>query len=139
MLFGIPCSPSSASTSLQALLFLKGINFQIGLSASSQPNLYENSLKLYDEIPYGVAVKVEEFEEKETCALLSIQIFVNRESHKKMIIGQGGSLLKRIGTDARKRLEELLGKQVMMCLQVQLSPFWYNDEERLRAMGYTPH
>jgi GTP-binding protein Era len=67
--------------------------------------------------------------------LVAATIVVERDSHKGMVIGQGGERLKRIGTEARHELQHLLDAQVMLALWVQVRSGWADDEKHLRSYG----
>ena len=88
------------------------------------------------EVPHGVAVVVERFDESLPVPHIELAIHVAREAHKKILIGAGGSMLKRVGTAARVRVEHLLGKQVHLKLWVRATPDWMNDAGKLRDLGY---
>lgn len=88
------------------------------------------------EVPHGVAVVVERFDESTDVPHIEIAVHVARESHKKILIGAGGQMLKRVGTAARARVEQMLGKQVHLRLWVRATPDWMNDPARLRELGY---
>ncbi|MBP9113135.1 MAG: GTPase Era [Polyangiaceae bacterium] len=88
------------------------------------------------EVPHGVAVVVESFEDEPKITKLRVTVHVDKESHKRIVIGKGGQLLKRIGTEARKRLEEMLAKQVHLELWVRVSPKWYESTGGLFNVGY---
>jgi GTP-binding protein Era len=88
------------------------------------------------EVPHGIAVVVERFDERPQMTFLEMAVVVDKESHKKIVIGKGGSLLKQVGTDARARVEALLGKKVHMKLWVKAIPRWYENEAQLRELGY---
>lgn len=97
-------------------------------------------LQTRDEIPYSVAVAVEEFDEsarKDRGGLVRISaiILVERESQKAIVIGKGGAMLKRIGTRARERLERLLGCKVFLGLTVRLEERWSEREASLKKLG----
>jgi GTP-binding protein Era len=68
---------------------------------------------------------------------ISANIFVERETQKAIILGQGGKMIKRIGRDARKQIEELLGTRVYLELWVKVRKRWRKDERELRRMGYS--
>ena len=91
-----------------------------------------------EEIPYGVAVKVESFEEKPEKNLVVIQatIHVERDSHKKIIVGKGGQMIRKLGQDARYEIERLLGTKVFLELFVRVDKDWSQSERMLREMGY---
>lgn len=88
------------------------------------------------EVPHGVAVVVERFDEGGKMPHIEIAIHVAREAHKKIVIGAGAQMLKRIGTEARARVEAMLGCQVNLKLWVRATPGWMDDAARLRELGY---
>ncbi|MGC9397659.1 MAG: GTPase Era [Anaerolineae bacterium] len=91
----------------------------------------------YEELPYVTAVLVEDFEERENgVTYISARIWVERETQKPILIGQGGSMLKRIGTEARKELERFVGGKVYLDLWVKPKPRWRDHDARLRELGY---
>ncbi len=90
----------------------------------------------YQEVPHGVAVTCDEWEEKKAITHIKLTIHVDRESHKKIIIGKGGATLKMIGEKARKRAEEIVGKKVHMDTWVRVTEEWYQTEKGLIDMGY---
>jgi GTP-binding protein Era len=92
---------------------------------------------LRQEIPYSVAVVVDQFKERsEHMTYISANIFVERETQKPIILGQGGKMIKRIGRDARRQIETLLGTRVYLELWVKVRKRWRKDEKELRRMGY---
>jgi GTP-binding protein Era len=94
--------------------------------------------KTREEVPHGVAVVVERFDESGRMPKIDLAIHVDKESHKAIIIGAGGSLLKAIGTEARGRVERLMGQQVALRTFVRVTPGWYEKDSALRDMGYAP-
>jgi GTP-binding protein Era len=92
--------------------------------------------KTFNEVPHGVAVVVERFDESGDVPRIELAIHVDRESHKGIIIGARGALLKAIGTEARAKVEQMVGKQVHLQLWVRVTPRWYEDEARLAELGY---
>jgi GTP-binding protein Era len=95
-------------------------------------------LQLRDEVPYGTAVQVVDFKERPgEPTYISANIFVERDSHKGIIIGKHGAQLKRIGTAARKEIEEMLDDQVFLDLWVKVEPQWRRDENALKRLGYS--
>ena len=88
------------------------------------------------EVPYSVEVMVEKFDEKEDSIHIMTVIYVERDSQKGIIIGKGGSMLKRIGTEARKDIETFFGKKVYLELFVKVEDNWRNRENKLRSFGY---
>jgi GTP-binding protein Era len=92
-------------------------------------------LLLREEIPHGIAVRVDEFTERgETGAFISATVFVERESHKPIVIGQGGSMLKKIGSAARKEIETMSGRKVFLELRVKVRKNWREDEQAVRQL-----
>jgi GTP-binding protein Era len=87
------------------------------------------------EIPYAVAVEIEEFRETEPVFIRAV-IHVERESQKGILIGAGGRKLKEIGTQARMDIEELVGSKVFLDLFVKVTKDWSKDPKSLRELGY---
>ncbi len=97
----------------------------------------EKILLHYDkEVPYSVEVIVEKFDEKENGIHIMATIFVERDSQKGILIGRGGSMLKKVGTEARKDIERFFDKRVYLELFVKVEPNWRNRENKLKAFGY---
>ncbi|BDG06514.1 GTPase Era [Anaeromyxobacter oryzae] len=97
-------------------------------------------LQTRQEIPYAVAVEIEEFDESERrdgrgLVRIAALIYVERESQKAIVIGKGGAMLKTIGTAARKRLERLLGCKVFLSLVVKVEERWSERDATLRRLG----
>ena len=88
------------------------------------------------EIPYSCEVVVEEFVELPHITRIRAEIRVARESQKRIVIGSGGSMIKRVGTDSRKELESFLDKKVFLDLYVKVDKDWRNDESKLKRFGY---
>ena len=94
-------------------------------------------LSLRDEVPHGVGVRIDEFAERENGMLyIAATIFVERQSQKGIVIGEGGKMLKQIGSSARKEIEEMGGRPVFLELRVKVLKDWRNNEEALRRLGY---
>jgi len=89
-----------------------------------------------DEIPYQVAVMVNEFKEKETLVKIQADIIVNRETQKAIIIGEKGKMIKQLGTLARKDIEEFIGQKIFLELFVKVRPKWRDNDLQLREYGY---
>ncbi len=97
----------------------------------------EKILLNYDkEVPYSAEVIVEKFEEKENSIHIMAVIYVERDSQKGILIGKGGMMLKKVGTDARKDIETFFGKRVYLELFVKVEPNWRNRDNKLRQFGY---
>jgi GTP-binding protein Era len=88
------------------------------------------------EVPHGVAVVVERFDESKPTVHIELAIHVAREAHKKIVVGAAGRMLKRIGTGARARVEQMLGRHVNLKLWVRATPGWMNDDARMKDLGY---
>ena len=90
-----------------------------------------------DEVPYGVAVLLDEFTEKPEKGLTVVKatILVDRESHKPIVLGTKGERIKAIGTTARKEIEALLGTKVFLELFVRVEPGWAQSARRLTELG----
>jgi len=91
----------------------------------------------YEEVPHAVAVVVEAFEERESGAVyVAANVFVERESHKGIIIGRRGQMLRQIGAAARQEIERMTGGSVYLDLWVKVRKGWRRDEQELRRLGY---
>ncbi|MAS33075.1 MAG: GTPase Era [Anaerolineaceae bacterium] len=89
------------------------------------------------EIPHSVAVEIVEYKERsETMTYISAIIYVERDSQKGIIIGKGGSMIKKLGQDARAELEPMLDTQVYLDLQVKVLKNWRSDDRLMRRLGY---
>lgn len=88
------------------------------------------------EVPYSTEVVVEKFEEKEKSIHIMAVIYVERDSQKGILIGKGGAMLKRVGTEARKDIAAFFDKSVYLELFVKVEPNWRNRENKLKAFGY---
>jgi GTPase len=94
-------------------------------------------INLRDEIPHGITVRIDEFTERnEHGAYIAATIFVERESHKPIVIGQSGGMLKKIGSSARAEIEKMSGRKVFLQLKVKVRKNWRNNEKILRWFGY---
>jgi len=92
---------------------------------------------LREEVPHGVGVRVDEFAERENGMLyIAATIFVERESQKGIVIGEGGKMMKQIGSSARKEIEEMGGRPVFLELRVKVLKDWRNDENAMKRLGY---
>lgn len=95
-------------------------------------------LQFEQEIPYAVAVQVDEFKERsEDMTYIKANIFVERDSQKGILIGKGGKMLKQVSQSARRELEAMLGTRVYLDLWVKVLKNWRKDENALRRLGYT--
>ena len=88
------------------------------------------------EIPYSVAVRVEEFREGEDPVYIAVGLYVERKSQKGILIGRGGAGIRTVGERARPRIEHLLGRRVYLDLWVKVWRGWRRRKEGLMAFGY---
>lgn len=94
-------------------------------------------LNTEEEIPYSVAVEIEEFKERSAeMTYISATIYVERDSQKGIIIGKGGDMIKRIGTEARAELAGIVGTQVFLDLHVKVLKNWRSDIDLMQRLGY---
>jgi GTP-binding protein Era len=99
----------------------------------------EKIFELFEqEIPYDTTVMVNEFKEKTSLTKIQADIIVQRESQKAIILGEGGKMIKRVGTLARKDIEEFLGQKIFLELFVKVKNRWRDDDFKLREYGYNP-
>ena len=99
----------------------------------------EKILQTYDkEIPYACEVAVEQFQEEENRIHIMAVIYVERDSQKGIVIGKGGSALKKVGTLARKDIEVFFDKKVFLELYVKVEKDWRSRENKLKGFGYIP-
>jgi len=88
------------------------------------------------EVPYHSAVVVQEFKEKTTLVKIAAEIIVQRESQKAIILGEGGKMIKKLGTIAREEIEKFLNRKVFLELFVKVRPKWRDSETHLKEYGY---
>lgn len=91
---------------------------------------------LEDELPYAFTAEIEEFRESSDPVYIRASLFVERDSQKRILIGEGGQTLKAIGTHARQRLERLIGRQVYLDCWVKVLPKWRRDPAQLARFGF---
>lgn len=91
---------------------------------------------LKQEIPYGLAVRILEFNENGAVVRVAAQIMVERDNHKGIVIGKGGQMLKIIGRQAREALEKIIGNQVFLQLHVQVQENWTRNPRIMKELGY---
>ena len=99
----------------------------------------EKILQIYrDEVPYSCEVLIVEFKERETSKhFISAEIVVERDSQKAIIIGKGGTAIKKLGEVSRKSIEEFLQREVFLELRVKVRKKWRSDENLLKSFGYS--
>ena len=92
--------------------------------------------KTYEELPYSIAVTVEDFIEEDGLITIQAVILVERQNQKAIVIGRKGSMLKAVGSEARQDMEQLFGKKVFLSLLVKVEEAWRSDDNRLLELGY---
>lgn len=94
-------------------------------------------LHLREEVPHGVGVRIDDFKERENGMLyIGATIFIERESQKGILIGEGGTMMKAIGSTARKEIEQMGGRGVFLELRAKVLKDWRNDENAMQRLGY---
>lgn len=94
-------------------------------------------LQYEQEVPYSTEVAITDFKEDDDIIRIRAQIYVERDSQKGILIGKGGSALKTVGIEARKRMEDFFQKKVFLETTVKVARNWRREKERLRRFGYT--
>ena len=94
------------------------------------------TLSLHQEVPYGLTVQIERFETEENRTTISAIIWVERDSQKGIVVGKGGSVLKRVGREARLDLKKQLQQPVHLELWVKVKDNWADSEKDLLSLGY---
>ena len=98
----------------------------------------EKIFSLYgDEIPYHATVLVQEYKEKSTLTKIRADIIVQRETQKGIILGEGGRMIRQLGTEARKDIEEFIGRKIFLELFVKVRPKWRDTDIFLKEYGYS--
>lgn len=91
------------------------------------------------EVPHSLAVRIDEFKERQDGnTYIAATLFVERQSQKVIVIGQGAAMLKKIGMSARQEIEKMLNRHIYLELRVKVRKNWRNDESALRQFGYKP-
>lgn len=131
---------------LAAILNLlpEGVPFYDGDDLSDLPTKFfvselirEKIFQLYgEEIPYHTTVLIQEFKEKTTLVKIQADIIVQRDTQKGIILGEGGKMIKQLGTLARKDIEAFISSKVFLELFVKVRPKWRDNETQLREYGY---
>ncbi len=97
----------------------------------------ESAFELFEkEVPYSVAVKVDEFREGESPVYIRATLYVERQSQKAIVIGSGGQAIRRLGASAREKIEEFIGSPVYLDLWVKVLPRWRKDPLSLQRFGF---
>ena len=93
-------------------------------------------LNYEQEIPYSAEVAIESFKEQEDIIRISATIYVERDSQKGILIGKGGSLIKKVGTEARQDMEVFFNKKIFLETHVKVADNWRKQSNRLKQFGY---
>lgn len=102
-----------------------------------EEKIREKILLHYDqEVPYSVEIEVEEFKEEKDIIRIRSIIYVARDSQKGILIGKGGSMLKIVGSESRKDLEQFFGNKIYLELYVKVNKDWRDDDKQLKKFGY---
>jgi GTP-binding protein Era len=112
---------------------ISDLNTRFFVSELIREKIYELA---QDEIPYHTAVLVREYQEKTTLVKIVADIIVHRETQKAILIGDKGSMIKKIGTEARKDIEAFIQQKVFLELFVKVKPKWRENELQLKEYGY---
>jgi GTPase len=102
--------------------------------------VHEAALRhLRAEVPHGIAVRIDDYQERGTTgAFIEATLYVERESHKAIVIGRNGAMLRTIGADARRQIEAMNGRKVFLEIRVKTLPGWRDREPSLRRLGFLP-
>lgn len=91
---------------------------------------------LQDELPHGIAIEIASFKDNENLCEIDADIIIEKSSHKQIIIGKGGAMLKNIGIKSRQDMEKLVGKKVMLRLFVKVREDWRSKSSTIKSLGY---
>mgnify|MGYP001251383233 CR=1 FL=1 len=124
----------------EALLYPEDEVTQTHLRELAGELIRESALHaLEQEVPHGIAVDVIDYDESEPGQVrISAEVIVERDTHKAIVIGKGGAMLQRIGTHARREIEDLIGTHVFLDLHVKVEPGWRDNARMVRRLGYKP-
>jgi GTP-binding protein Era len=93
-------------------------------------------LQFHQELPYSCTVNINDYEERDDLDYIDAEVVVNRKSQKGMLIGKGGKAIKKLGTNARKVIEDFVGKKVFLDLNVKVREKWRENQGLLKQYGY---
>jgi GTP-binding protein Era len=109
----------------------RGVEFQV-----AEVIREKLTLSLHQEIPYGLTVQIERFTTEDNRTTINAIIWVERDSQKGIVVGKGGSVLKRVGKEARLELKQMLNRPVHLELWVKVKDNWADNEKDLLRLGY---
>lgn len=112
---------------------IRGYDLRFSISEIVREKLFT---RLSQELPYALTVEPEQIEEEGRLLRIHAVIWVERDGQKRIVIGEGGTVLKQVGTDARKELERQTGKKVFLKLWVRVKADWSDDPKALRGFGF---
>ena len=112
---------------------ISDLNTKFFVSEIIREKIYEQA---HDELPYHTAVMVREYKEKTTLVKIVADIIVHRETQKAILIGDKGSMIKKLGTEARKDIEAFIQQKVFLELFVKVKPKWRENDLQLKEYGY---
>lgn len=112
---------------------IRGYDLRFSISEIVREKLFT---RLSQELPYALTVEPEQIEEEGRLLRIHAVIWVERDGQKRIVIGEGGAVLKQVGTDARKELERQTGKKVFLKLWVRVKADWSDDPKALRGFGF---
>ena len=123
----------SATGALLALAFV----LLLAGCQTNEDEAAEKAIKaMHHELPYAVAVFVDKFEVTNRLVRIEVTLNVERDSQKKILIGHKGDMMKKIGTEARKELETLLGSKIFLELFVKVVPDWRENPTKVRELDW---
>lgn len=93
-------------------------------------------LQFQKEVPYSCEVAITDYKEEPEIDRIRCEIYVDRESQKAILLGHKGEAIKRLGTEARKKIEKFIGKHIFLDLTIKVKTDWRNDEKQLDKFGY---
>jgi GTP-binding protein Era len=154
LLPGVPAIEVSATSGFQVDLLLRELiqrlpNGPAYFDADQVTDLYERDIAadlireaslrhLREEVPHAIGVRIDEYKERgEDTAYIAATLLVERETHKSIVIGKGGDMLKKIGVTARKEIEGMCGRTVFLDLHVKVHENWRDNPYLLRSLGYS--
>lgn len=93
-------------------------------------------LQFHQELPYSCTVEIIEYDERDDLDYINAEVIVNRKSQKGMLIGKGGKAVKKLGKNARGKIEAFVDKKVYLDLHVKIREKWRDDSNKVRNFGY---